>query len=107
MNEIKRVILWIALAVASLLPASALTPIAPENDVWEIFSTGYDAATAEVPDIESRTETSISGYDTAPICGEITEKYQQRRTALSLAQTLGELSPVFGAMYSGIGRPSI
>jgi hypothetical protein len=55
------------LAITCFLPASALTPSAPENPIWEIFSIGYDAPTTEVTDIVSRAETSTSNYDTAPI----------------------------------------
>jgi hypothetical protein len=69
----KSTILWLMLALACFLPASALTPSAPENCVSEIFSIGYDAPTAEATDLGSSTETSTSDYDTAPIRGAITE----------------------------------
>lgn len=39
MDAAKRMILWLALAFARFLPASALAPFAPENRVCEIFST--------------------------------------------------------------------
>jgi hypothetical protein len=67
MQTAKQIILWLAFIVASFLPASALSPTAPETRVWEIFSIGYDAPTTQVADLESRTETSTSDYDTAPI----------------------------------------
>jgi hypothetical protein len=74
MNALKRVFLWLMLALASFLPASALTLTAPENRVWEIFSVGYDAPTTEATDLRNRTETSTSDYDTAPIYRATTEK---------------------------------
>ncbi len=64
MNIAKQIILWLALAFACFLPASALTLTAPENRVWEIFSIGYDAATAE----------AIIGYD-APV--RLTSEYDE------------------------------
>jgi len=74
MNALNRLILWVALAFASFLPTLALTPTAPDNRVWEIFSTGYDAAVTKATDLESRTETPTSNYDTAPIYRATTEK---------------------------------
>ena len=73
-NLIGRIILWLTLAFACFLPASALTPSAPENCVWEIFTIGYDAPVAEATDLENRTETSTSNYDTAPIHRVATEE---------------------------------
>jgi RHS repeat-associated protein len=49
MNAIRAMIIWLALAFACFLPASALTSNAPQYRVWEIFSTGYDAAGTPVP----------------------------------------------------------
>jgi hypothetical protein len=69
----KQIILWLAFILAAFLPASALTLTAPENRIWEIFSTGYDSAIAEATDLGSRTETSTSDYDTAPIQRATTE----------------------------------
>ena len=57
MNAVARAILWLALAFTCFIPASALTLTAPENRIWEIFSIGYDAASTEATDRESRTET--------------------------------------------------
>jgi hypothetical protein len=73
-NRALTLILWLAFFAACFLPASALTLTAPENRVWEIFSTGYDTAIAEVTDLGSRTETSTSDYDTAPIHHVIIEE---------------------------------
>jgi hypothetical protein len=70
----KQIILWLTLAFACFLPAPALTPTAPENHAWKIFSIGYDAAFTEVTDLGNRTETSTSNYDTAPIRSGATEK---------------------------------
>jgi hypothetical protein len=67
-------ILWLTLALACFLPASALTLTAPENRIWEISSTGYDAPTSEVTDLGTRTETSTSDYDSAPIHRAATEE---------------------------------
>ena len=83
--KVKMAFLWLAFAVACLLPASALTPTAPENRVWEILSIGYDAASAEATDLESRTETSTSHYDTVPV----------QRAAAETKSTAGE-RPLFG-----------
>ena len=85
MRAIKTLIIWLTLAFACFLSASALTPTLPENRIWEIFSIGYDAAVTEATDLGNRTETPTSNYDSAPIYSTATEKYQQRRTALSLA----------------------
>ena len=74
MNAVNRIILWLAFIFACLLPVSALTPTTPENSVWEIFSTGYDATTAEVTDAGNRTGTSTSNYDTSPIRGVANEE---------------------------------
>ena len=63
----KQIILCLLLALSCLLPASALSSTTPENRVWEIFSIGYDAPTAEVTDLGNHTETSTSNHDTAPI----------------------------------------
>lgn len=71
---IKTLILWLTLTFAGFLPASALIIIVPENCIWEIFSIGYDAPTAEATDHENRTETSTSNYDSAPISRAVTEK---------------------------------
>lgn len=67
MDACKQIILWLAFICACFLPASALTPTAPENRVWEIFSTGYDAAVTEATDLGNLTETPTSNYDAAPI----------------------------------------
>ena len=74
MNITKCILLWLALSFACFLPSSALTLTTPENRIWEIFSIGYDAPTAEATDLGSRTETSTSNYDTAPIHRAITEE---------------------------------
>lgn len=66
MNALKGLILLLALAFACFLPASALSPSAPQNRVWEIFSIGYDAPVTEATALGNRTETSTSNYDTAP-----------------------------------------
>jgi hypothetical protein len=73
MEKVKRMLLWLVAAIACFLPASALTPSAPENRIWEIFSTGYDAATTETTDTCNRTETPTSDYDTASIHSRATE----------------------------------
>lgn len=73
MSATKQILLWLALAFACFVPASALTPTAPENSIWEIFNIGYDAPTVEATDLANRTETPISNYDTAPIHRAITE----------------------------------
>jgi hypothetical protein len=74
MKAFVRIILWLALAFACFLPASALTLTAPENRVWEIFNIGYDAPVTETTDLGSHTKTSTSNYDTAPIHGAIADK---------------------------------
>ncbi|HUB68499.1 MAG TPA: hypothetical protein VL981_13525 [Candidatus Methylacidiphilales bacterium] len=60
-------IAWLTFLAVCFLPASALTITAPENRVWEILSVGCDAPTTEATDLENRTETSTSDYDSAPI----------------------------------------
>jgi hypothetical protein len=67
METDKRIILWLILVFAFFLPASALTPTAPENCVWEISSIEYDSPITEATDLGNRTETSTSNYDTASI----------------------------------------
>jgi len=86
MNSAKLIILWLTLAFTCFLPALALTPSAPENRVWEISSTGYDAPTTEVTDLGSRTETSTSNYDTAPNHGTVTEDNQTEANRGSFGQ---------------------
>jgi hypothetical protein len=53
MHTAKLIIIWLALAFTCFLPASALTPTATENRVWEISTVGYDTPLAQ----------SITGYD--------------------------------------------
>ncbi len=74
MYPLKTIILWLALAFACFLPAFALTPSAPENHVWEIFTIGYDAPVTEATDLGNHTVTSTSDYDSAPIHGAIAEE---------------------------------
>jgi hypothetical protein len=63
MNALRQIILWLTLALACFLPASALTVTAPENHVWEIFSIGYDAPTAEAIVGYDRPARLTSAYD--------------------------------------------
>jgi len=74
MQVASKIILWLAFILGCFLPTSALTPSAPENRTWEIFSIGYDEAMTEGTGLGNRTETSTSDYDTAPIQSATTEE---------------------------------
>jgi len=73
MTTANRLILWLAFILACFLPPSAFTPTAPENCVWEIFSTWYDAAATEANSTYDRSAASTLTYDTTPIHGATTE----------------------------------
>lgn len=88
----KRFLLWLALAFACFLSASAIPQPAPENRVWGIFSIGYDAPVTETTDLINRAETSTSNYDTAPIHRATTEE-----------MTTGANRALFGQIGDGAG----
>ncbi len=73
MNIARQLILWLAFLLAGFLPASALTPSAPENPVWEIFSNGYDAASPEATIGYDNPVRPTSAYDAASIHGAAIE----------------------------------
>jgi cytochrome c-type biogenesis protein CcmH/NrfG len=64
MDAAKRIILLLALVVVCALPASALTPSAPENRVWEKI-TGtletHQEATPQVPQSHQEETTATAG----------------------------------------------
>jgi hypothetical protein len=67
MNLAKAISGLLLLLAAFILPASALTLTAPENRVWEIFSTGYDAAETPAAIGTTAPVKSTCTYDQAPI----------------------------------------
>lgn len=95
-------ILWLAFFATCFLPAYALTLTAPENRVWEIFSIRYDSATAEVTDLGSRTETSTSNYDTAPIHHVIIEELPTEANRSLIGQN-AEFKAADTGAFSAIG----
>jgi hypothetical protein len=66
MQTAKLIILWLILALACFLPAAALTPTAPENRIWEILSTGYDAVGTPITNGYDYPVKSTSAYDQVP-----------------------------------------
>lgn len=107
MNLIGRIRL--ALALASFLPASALTPPAPGNCIWEISNIGYDAPATEVTELGSSTETSTSNYDTAPIHRAITEEIPIEANRSLLGQNAEFKAAEGGINYGALdslGRPT-
>ena len=104
-TKCRTLLLWLLLAVACFMPASALTVTAPETRVWQIFSIGYDAAVTEVTDGSDRAETPTSDYDSAPIHCAATEEiptaakralfgqnaeFKAAESGTTLARTLGQ-----------------
>ena len=69
MDAAKRIILLLALVVACALPASALTPSAPENRVWEKITGTLETHQETAPQVpQSHQEETTATAETASEC---------------------------------------